>query len=94
LIRRESGTLSQQPPGRGGVTLIMGQIIIEIPQNTSRRYRIISQNSAKEILLKLENAIYESNFLEDQEILNLLADRKESAIEIAEDMRRSWKRKL
>jgi len=72
----------------------MGQIIIEIPQNTSRRYRIISQNSAKEILLKLENAIYESNFLEDQEILNLLADRKESAIEIAEDMRRSWKRKL
>lgn len=72
----------------------MGQIIIEIPQNTSRRYRIISQNSAKEILLKLENAIYKSNFLEDEEILNLLADRKESALEIAEDTRRSWKRKL
>lgn len=72
----------------------MGQIIIEIPQNTSRRYRIISQNSAKEILSNLENSIYESNFLEDEEILNLLADREESALEIAEDTRRSWKRKL
>lgn len=72
----------------------MGQIIIEIPQNTSRRYRIISQNSAKEILLKLENAINESNSVEDQEILNLLADRTESAQAIAEDTRRSWKRKL
>ena len=72
----------------------MGQIIIEIPQNTSRRYRIVSQNSAKEILLKLENSIYESNSLEDEEILNLLADRKESATEIAEDTRRLWTRKL
>lgn len=72
----------------------MGQIIIEFPQNMSRRYRIISQNSAKEILLKLENAIYESNLLEDEEILNLLADREECALEIAEDTRRSWKRKL
>lgn len=72
----------------------MGQIIIEIPQNTSRRYRIISQNSAKEILSNLENSIYESNFLEDEEILKLLADREESALQIAEDTRRSWKRKL
>lgn len=72
----------------------MGQIIIEIPQNISRKFRLAAHDSAEEILSNIENSIAQSNFLEDDEILNLLADRNESALDVAAEMRRSWKRKI
>ncbi len=72
----------------------MGQIIIEIPQKISRKYRIAAHDPAEEILSKLDQSIALSNSLEDTEVLTILADREQSALEIADEMRRSWKRKL
>lgn len=70
----------------------MGQIIIEIPQDIDRLYRIPLHESAEDILLKVDKLIALSNSIEDDEILNLWADCKESASEIAEEARQSWKR--
>jgi hypothetical protein len=66
----------------------MGQITIEIPQKVNRKYRIVSESSAKEVLSKLENLVENENKIDDEEILGLWADRKESAEEIARDLRR------
>ncbi len=66
----------------------MGQITIEIPQSVNRKYRIVSESSAKKVLSNLEQMLKKENSVEDDEILGLWADRKESVKEIARDLRR------
>jgi hypothetical protein len=66
----------------------MGQITIEIPLSVNRNYRLVSERSAKEVLSKLENLVSNENDIDDDEILGLWADRKESVEEIARDLRR------
>jgi hypothetical protein len=65
----------------------MGQITIEIPQSVNRNYRLITEDSAKEVLSKLENLVRKENKVDDDEILGLWAERKESVEEIARDLR-------
>lgn len=50
---------------------IMGQIIIEIPQNVRRTYRIISENVAKKLLENLERITEKEKDFEDEDILGL-----------------------
>ncbi len=66
----------------------MGVITIEIPQGVNRKYRIVSESSAKEVLSELENLVKRENKIDDDEILGMWADRKESAGEIARNLRR------
>lgn len=66
----------------------MGQITIEIPQRISRNYRIVSEDSANEVLSKLERLVEEENKIDDDEILGLWADREESVEEIAQRLRK------
>ncbi len=66
----------------------MGQITIEIPQKLNRTYRLVSENSAKKVLSNIEQMVKQENSVEDDEILGLWADRKESVEEIARDLRR------
>ncbi len=66
----------------------MGQVTIEIPQNVNRNYRLITENSAPEVLSKLENLVKEENKVDDAEILGLWADRTESVEKIARNLRR------
>lgn len=66
----------------------MGVITIEIPQGVNRKYRIASESSAKEILSKLDQMLKQENRVEDDKILGLWSDRKESVKEIAEKLRR------
>lgn len=47
----------------------MGQIIIEIPQNLNRTYRIASAETAKKLLENLERATERE--VEDEDILGL-----------------------
>ncbi len=65
----------------------MGQITIEIPQSVNRNYRLITEDSATEVLSKLENIVRKENKVDDDEILGLWAERKESVGEIARDLR-------
>ncbi len=66
----------------------MGQITIEIPQSVNRNYRLVSETSAAEVLSKVENLVSIENKINDDEILGLWADRKESVEEIARDLRK------
>jgi len=66
----------------------MGQITIEIPQSVNRNYRIVSESSAKKVLSNLELLVKKENDIADDEILGLWADRKETAEEIAKELRR------
>ncbi|MDQ3635404.1 MAG: hypothetical protein ACR2MD_18525 [Aridibacter sp.] len=65
----------------------MGQITIEIPQKTSKTYRIVSEDSAKRIISNIEIEVTKENSVEDDEILGLWADRDETVEEIAMDLR-------
>jgi hypothetical protein len=65
----------------------MGQITIEIPQKVNRKYRLVSKSSAKEVLSQLEILVKNENQVSDDEILGLWADRKDSAEEIARNLR-------
>ena len=47
----------------------MGQIIIEIPQNVNRTYRILSEETAKKLLANLERVTEKE--VEDEDILGL-----------------------
>ena len=71
----------------------MGQITIEIPQKLNRTYRLVSENSAMRVLSNLEQLVKKENSIEDNEILGLWTDRKESVEEIARNLRRGWNRK-
>ena len=66
----------------------MGVITIEIPQGVNRKYRIVSESSAKEVLSKLDNLLKKENKIDDDEILGLWADREDTAEEIARNLRR------
>jgi hypothetical protein len=72
----------------------MGQITIEIPQKFERTYRIISEDSADEVLRKLDVLVKEANHIEDDGILGLWADREESAEEISRKLRKGWNRNM
>lgn len=65
----------------------MGVITIEIPQEVNKKYRIVSENSAKEILSKLENIIKKESEIDDDDILGLWSDGKDSTKEIAKNLR-------
>lgn len=49
----------------------MGKIIIEIPQNVNRTYRIVSEDSAKTLLTTLERLIEKETAAEDEDILGV-----------------------
>lgn len=49
----------------------MGQIIIEIPQDVSRTYRIVSEDAAKKLLSNLERILKRENAIDEEEILSL-----------------------
>ncbi|HVE57976.1 MAG TPA: hypothetical protein VNB22_14175 [Pyrinomonadaceae bacterium] len=49
----------------------MGQIIIEIPQNVNRTYRIVSENAAKKLLETLERRAEREMEEENEDILGL-----------------------
>ena len=72
----------------GKITNIMGVITIEIPQSVNRNYRIVSEDSAEEVLSKVEQLVKQENKIDDNDILGLWADRDESVEEIARDLRR------
>lgn len=65
----------------------MGQITIEIPQKISKTYRIISEDSAEQIISNVETLITKENSVEDDEILGLWSDREKSVEEIARALR-------
>jgi hypothetical protein len=70
----------------------MGQITIEIPQKLTRTYRIVSEDSAQEVLETLEQLVEAENKISDDEVLGLWADREESVEEIARELRQGWDR--
>jgi hypothetical protein len=49
----------------------MGQIIIEIPQNVRRTYRIVSEEMAEKLLENLERLKDKQKKEEDEDILGL-----------------------
>jgi hypothetical protein len=49
----------------------MGQIIIEIPQNVSRTYRIASENAAQKLIETLERRAEKEKEEENEDILGL-----------------------
>ena len=66
----------------------MGQITIEIPQSVNRNYRLVSEESAKKVLSNVEHLVKQENEIADDEVLGLWSDRKETAEEIANQLRR------
>jgi hypothetical protein len=58
----------------------MGIITIEIPQNTDRKYRLVSERSAKELLKMLESLEKKEILIDDEDILGLWSERKEPKI--------------
>jgi len=70
----------------------MGEVIIELPLEVRRRFRITDAKAAAEVIEKLEHLekkIDESTQAKvtDDEILGVWADRKESSDEIADRLR-------
>ena len=70
----------------------MGEVIIELPLEVSRRFRITDAKTAAEVIEKLENLekrAYRTaqGKVTDDEGLGVWADRKESADEIARQLR-------
>jgi hypothetical protein len=61
-----------------------------VPQKLRRTYRIVSEDSANEVLKKLDVMVKEANHIDDDGILGLWADREESADEIAMKLRKDW----
>ena len=66
----------------------MGQITIEVPQKMNKTYRIISEDSAQDVLEKLDVMVKKANHFKKNGLLGLWADREESAEEIARELRR------
>lgn len=56
----------------------MGQIIIEIPQDLTRTYRIGSKDSANKLLINLENLAKKEVAIEDEDILGLWTVKQKS----------------
>ena len=52
----------------------MGQIIIEIPQDVNRTYRITSEDSAKKLLSSIERLLKKEKAIEDEDILSLWSE--------------------
>lgn len=56
----------------------MGQIIIEIPQDLTRTYRIGSEDSANKLLINLENLAKKEVAIEDEDILGVWTVKQKS----------------
>ena len=57
----------------------MGKITIEVPQNLSRHFRFNSQESAEEVLMKLEQLLkHEIEIDDDDDILGLWSNPPEN----------------
>ncbi len=75
----------------------MGQLVIEVPQNINRLFRLKDREFTEKLLLELEEkSVKKSNIIpprrnslkEDGEaVLGIWADREESAEEIARNIR-------
>ena len=66
----------------------MGQIPIEIPQRVKRTYRIVSEDSAKDVIDGLDRLVKKANRVDLSDIVGIWADREESAEEIVRELRR------
>jgi hypothetical protein len=74
--------------------LAMGEVVIELPFDVKRRFRIGSVKAAAEILEQLENMEKKSPGLSphqvaDDDVLTVWADRTEPPDEIARQLRRA-----
>jgi len=75
----------------------MGEVIIELPLEVRRRFRITDIKAAAEVLEKLEKLEKTANRpahakVTDDEVLGVWADRKESSDEIARRLRQGNRR--
>jgi hypothetical protein len=66
----------------------MGQITIEIPQRMKRIYHIDSEDSARDVIEKLDRVARKTKYVDLTGVLGIWADRAESADEIARDLRK------
>jgi hypothetical protein len=78
-------------------TKIMGEVVIELPFEVKRRFRITNAKAAEEVLEQLENLERKSadsprQDVTDEEILSVWADRTEPPDEIARQLRQGNRR--
>lgn len=74
-------------------SLIMGVIMIEVPQRVSKKYQIDSEKKAKELIESLDKINPQKNKLRDlSDVVGIWADRSESAEKIALDLRKKSNR--
>ncbi|MBS1793403.1 MAG: hypothetical protein JSS81_06090 [Acidobacteria bacterium] len=57
----------------------MGQIVIEIPQNVRRTYRIVSIEAAQKLLVNLEKITEREKTEEEEDILGLWEPAEENS---------------
>jgi len=56
----------------------MGVITIEVPQEMKKAYRIVSEDSARDVIDELDRLVKKANRVDLSEIVGLWADRHES----------------
>lgn len=66
----------------------MGVITIEVPQKVKKVYRLVSEDSAKDVMEKLDKLVKKANRSDLTSVVGIWADRTESAEEIARDLRK------
>lgn len=68
--------------------IVMGVITIEVPQRMKKVYRIVSEDSARDVIDELDKLVKRANHVDLSGIVGLWADRPESAEDIGRDLRR------
>ena len=68
----------------------MGVITIEVPQSMKKVYRIVSEDSARDVIDELDRLVKKANHVDLSDIVGIWADREESAEEIARKLRSGW----
>lgn len=66
----------------------MGVITIEVPQRVKRSYRIESEDSAKDVMKRLEKVAKKSKLVDLTSVFGIWSDRTESAEEISAELRK------
>lgn len=69
-------------------TSIMGVITIEVPQRVEKKYKLASKKEADEVIDKLDRMAKKKKYVDLSEVFGMWTDRKESAQEIARELRR------
>lgn len=72
----------------------MGQITIDVPQNVRHHFRLISEDSVKELAAKIEELIQKEFKFDEDNILELWADGKETTPQRSREPRRKSDRLL